>query len=82
MGKFKDLGIPRYQLIEELAELSTECTEIIKLLAKKERFEAEFDKPRVGKTETLLDEIKSKMELLFEEVSDVKYSYERFLNDI
>lgn len=82
MGKFKDLGIPMYQLMEELAELSTECTEIIKLLAKKERFEANFDEPRVGKTEIRLDEIKSKMELLFEEVTDVKYSYERFLNDI
>lgn len=82
MGKFKDLGIPRYQLMEELAELSTECTEIIKLLAKKERFEANFNESRVGKTETRIEEIIKKMDLLFEEVADVKYSFKRFLEDI
>ena len=81
MGKFKDLGIPRYQLMEELAELSTECTEIIKLLAKKERFEAKFDETRIGKKETRLREITEKMNSLFEEMIDVKYSYKRFLDE-
>lgn len=68
MGKFKDIGDPAMQLAEE-------CAEVIQIISKVKRFDNpegwQFVNPETGKT---------RLQELQEEMGDVMYAYNRFLN--
>ena len=68
MGKFKDVGEPSLVLMEELAEA-------IQVIAKKHRFEGEWDEIPDGKTETRWEELQSEM-------ADVFYQWFRLKEQI
>ena len=68
MGRFKDIGDPAMQLAEE-------CAEVIQIISKVKRFDNpegwQFVNPETGKT---------RLQELQEEMGDVMYAYDRFLN--
>lgn len=68
MGRFKDIGDPAMQLAEE-------CAEVIQIISKVKRFDNpegwQFVNPETGKT---------RLQELQEEMGDVMYAFERFLN--
>lgn len=68
MGRFKDIGDPAMQLAEE-------CAEVIQIISKVKRFDNpegwQFVNPETGKT---------RLQELQEEMGDVMYAYNRFLN--
>jgi hypothetical protein len=68
MGKFKDVGEPSLVLMEELAEA-------IQVIAKKHRFEGEWNEIPDGKTETRWEELQSEM-------ADVFYQWFRLKEQI
>lgn len=68
MGKHKDEGDAALTLAEE-------CAEVIQVIAKKHRFNGEWDEIPFGKNESRLNELKSEM-------ADVIYAWERFLNEL
>jgi NTP pyrophosphatase (non-canonical NTP hydrolase) len=63
MGKFRDQGDPSLVLMEEMAEA-------IQVIAKKHRFESEWNAVPEGKTET-------RWEMLQAEMADVFYQWFR-----
>lgn len=63
MGKFKDEGNPSLALAEE-------CSEVIKVIMKKHRFEQSWDSNPPSSTETRWEELEGEME-------DVLYQWER-----
>lgn len=65
MGKFKDVGSPSLVLMEELAEA-------IQVIAKKHRFNGEWDEIPEGKTETRWEELESEMD-------DIIYQWNRLV---
>ena len=58
MGKFKDVGEPSLVLMEELAEA-------IQVIAKKHRFEGEWNEVPDGKDKTRWEELQSEMADVF-----------------
>ena len=68
MGKFKDVGEPSLVLMEELAEA-------IQVIAKKHRFEGEWNEIPDGKTETRWEELQAEM-------ADVFYQWFRLKEQI
>ena len=68
MGKFKDQGDPAITLMEELAEA-------IQVIAKKNRFDGEWDEIPPGKDKTRWEELKGELE-------DVLYQWNRLKNQI
>jgi NTP pyrophosphatase (non-canonical NTP hydrolase) len=68
MGKFKDVGEPSLVLMEELAEA-------IQVIAKKHRFEGEWNEIPDGKTETRWEELQAEM-------ADVFYQWFRLKEEI
>jgi hypothetical protein len=68
MGKFKDVGEPSLVLMEELAEA-------IQVIAKKHRFEGEWNEVPDGKDKTRWEELQSEM-------ADVFYQWFRLKEEI
>lgn len=68
MGKHKNEGDAALQLAEE-------CSEIIQIITKKYRFGGSWDEIPPEKSQTRLEELK-------EEMSDLIFAWERFLNQI
>jgi NTP pyrophosphatase (non-canonical NTP hydrolase) len=68
MGKFRDEGDPAITLMEELAEA-------IQVIAKKNRFNGDWNEIPPGKDKTRWEELKFELE-------DVLYQWERLQNQI
>jgi hypothetical protein len=68
MGKFKDVGNPSLVLMEEMAEA-------IQVIAKKHRFEGEWNEIPEGKTETRWEELQAEM-------ADVFYQWFRLKDQV
>jgi len=68
MGKFRDIGEPSLVLMEELAEA-------IQVIAKKHRFEGQWDDIPEGKTQTRWEELQGEM-------ADVFYQWFRLKEEV
>lgn len=68
MGKFKDVGNPSLVLMEEMAEA-------IQVIAKKHRFEGDWDEIPDGKEQTRWEELQAEM-------ADVFYQWFRLKDQV